>query len=147
MAKKTIKRRKSSSKRSSKRKERTFTIHDARKADGCPTKFMNKNYSGVYVSRDAAGSAKKALTQLCNVKNIKGQCAMYLSIRETTQGSKKKVFNYKVVREKLKKPLELKGRIIEYQNKAKSVKTIPAGKSCKKSSGTRRSKTNRSFKR
>lgn len=132
MPKKTRKRSKSSSKR-------TFTIHDARKTDGCPTKFKNKDYSGVYVSSNPAGAAKKALTQLCRVKNIKGQCSLFLTMRETTQGSKKKAKTYKVSREKLKNPIELKGRVIEYQNKSKSVKSVPKGKGCSKSSGKKRS--------
>ena len=33
-----------------KSKERRFTVHEARKADGCPTKFKTKDYSGVYES-------------------------------------------------------------------------------------------------
>jgi len=120
--------------------KRTFTIHDARKADGCPTKFKNKDYSGVYVSSNPAGAAKKALTQLGRIKNTKGQFSLYLTMRETTQGSKKKLMSYKVTREKLKEPLELKGRVIEFQNKSKSVKSIPKGKGCAKSSGNKKTK-------
>lgn len=119
---------------------RSFTIHDARKSDGCPTKFKNKDYSGVYVSSNPAGAAKKALTQLARVKNTKGQFALFLTMRETTQGSKKKLKSYKVTREKLKEPLELKGRVIEYQNKSKSVKSIPKGVGCAKSSGKKRTR-------
>jgi len=120
--------------------KRTFTVHEARKSDGCPTKFKNKDYSGVYVSNGPAGAAKKALTQLARVKKSKGQFSLYLTMRETTQGSKKKQLSYKVTREKLKEPLELKGRLIEYQNKAKSVKSVPKGQSCAKSSGKKRTR-------
>jgi len=120
--------------------KRTFTIHDARKTDGCPTKFKNKDYSGVYVSSNPAGAAKKALTQLGRIKNNKGQFSLYLTMRETTQGSKKKLMSYKVTREKLKEPLELKGRVIEFQNKSKSVKSIPKGVGCAKSSGKKRTR-------
>lgn len=128
--------------------KRTFTINDAKHTDGCPTKFLNKDYSGVYVSRTPAGAAKKALTQLCRVKKIKGQCSLFISMRETTQGSAKKVFDYKVTREKLAKPIELAGRKIEYANKVKKAKSMPACKKSRKSSGRKasRSKSKRSQK-
>ena len=106
--------------------KRTFTIHSAKHTDGCDTKFANKDYTGVYVSRSPAGAASKALTQLCGVKNVKGLCSLYVSMRETTQGSAKKVFNYKVSRVKLKEPVELAGRTIEYKNQVKSVKSLQA---------------------
>ena len=69
-------------------------------------------------------------------------------MRETTQGSAKKVFDYKVTREKLAKPIELAGRKIEYANKVKKAKSMPACKKSRKSSGRKasRSKSKRSQK-
>ena len=52
-------------------KERRFTIHDARKVDGCPTKFKSKDYSGIYETNRPSAAAMKALTQLCRAKKPK----------------------------------------------------------------------------
>lgn len=126
--------------------DRRFTIHDARKANGCPTKFKSKDYSGIYESKTPSSAAMKALTQLCRAKKTKGQCTLFLTMREITQGKNKKangepkLYHYKVKREKLSKPLELKGRVVEYKNVCKSVKALPSKeKGCKKSSGKKRS--------
>ena len=105
--------------------KRSFTIHNAWHSDGCKTKFSNRDYTGVYVSSDASGAARKALTQLCRVKNIHGQCALYISMRETTRGSSNKQFLYKLNRVKLTKPIPLQGRQIYYTSKCKSVKNVP----------------------
>ena len=102
--------------------DRRFTVHDARKANGCPTKFKSKDYSGIYESKTPSSAAMKALTQLCRAKKTKGQCTLFLTMREITQGKNKKangepkLYHYKVKREKLSKPLELKGRVVEYKN-------------------------------
>ncbi len=69
---------------------RRFTIYNAHHSDGCSTKFKNKNYSGVYVSSTPSGAAMKALTTLCQVKNIRGQCLLYITMRETTRSKKNK---------------------------------------------------------
>lgn len=123
--------------------KRTFTVHDARRSDGCETKFANKDYTGVYVSRSPAGAASKAFTQLCGVKDIKGQCSLFVSVRETTQGSAKKVFMYKINRVKLKEPIELQGRTIEFKNEVKSAKSMPSCKKSSKSSGKKASRKSR----
>ena len=105
--------------------KRTFTIYDALHSDGCKTKFSNKDYTGVYNSSNPSGAAKKALSQLCRVKKIHGQCSLYIVMRETTQGSSKKLFTYKLNRVKLSPPIDLKGRLIHYTSKCKSVDSIP----------------------
>lgn len=129
----------------SKAQDRRFTIHEVRKVDGCPTKFKSKEYSGIYESKAPCSAAMKALTQLCRAKKVKGQCTMFVTMREITQGNNKKadgspkLYHYKVKREKLDKPLELKGRVVEYKNSCKSVKELPKKeKGCKKSSGRKR---------
>lgn len=127
--------------------KRTFTIHAVLKSNGCPTKFQNKDYTGVYKSNSPSGAASKALTQLCRVKAIKGQCSMVISIRETTRGSKKKVFVYKANRVKLDKPIELAGRKIEYMNKVLKAGTPPSCKKSSKSSGRKASRSKRSRKK
>ena len=115
----------------SKGEKRTFTINNAYHVDGCPTKFSRGDYSGRYESRTPDSAAKKALTKLCEVKKIKGQCTLYIEMRETTQGSDKKLYAYHVKKIKLNKPIELSGRTIEYTSTAKAV-DIPTEK-CKKS--------------
>ena len=121
-------------------KNRTFTILDARHVDGCPTKFSSKGYTG-RLRRNPSSAASKAASGLCRVKRIKGKCTLFVAVRETTQGSKKKVYRYKVSRSKRKVPLELKGRTIEYENKIKSVSSFPGCAKSHKSSGRKISRT------
>ena len=83
-------------------------------------------------------AASKALTQLCNVKKVRGQCTLFVKMRETTQGSKKKEFLYNVKREKLNNPVELSGRTLEYKNRVKSTDSMPNCKKSHKSSGRMR---------
>ena len=121
---------------------RSFTVNDANDNKGCPTKFYNKDYTGRYLSKNHASAAKKAATQLCRVKRIKGNCTLYIDIVETTQGSKKKVLKYKLTRKKLKEEgpfgnkYEVNARSL---NKNKSLsKRIPQCKSGKKKSKGRK---------
>tara|TARA_B100001057_G_scaffold484891_1_gene563701 strand:- start:1621 stop:2088 length:468 start_codon:yes stop_codon:yes gene_type:complete len=117
--------------------KRSFTIEMAAHKDGCPTKFSRKDYTGRYESSSHAGAAKKALTQLCRVKKVKGQCSLYITMRETTQGSAGKSLSYLVRRVKLKEPIELNGRTLEYTSVIKSVDEdkIPKCNKSHKSSG------------
>jgi len=124
--------------------ERSFTIDMAAHVDGCPTKFSRKDFSGRYVSKTPSGAASKALTQLCNVKKVRGQCTLFIKMRETTQGSNKKEFLYNVKREKLANPVELSGRTLEYKNKIKSTDSMPNCRKSHKSSGRMRKQHSRS---
>ena len=133
-----------SRKSSMKSNERSFTIDMAAHVDGCPTKFSRKDFSGRYISRTPSGAASKALTQLCNVKKVRGQCTLFIKMRETTQGSKKKEFLYNVKREKLANPIELSGRTLEYKNVVKSRDSMPHCKKSHKSSGRMRKQHTRS---
>jgi hypothetical protein len=65
---------------------------------------------GLYCSSSPSSAARKAVSKLCgkNVKNVE------FCLREITQGSKKKTYGpYLGHNEKLAKPIELKGRVIE----------------------------------
>jgi len=76
-----------------------------------------------------------ALTELCHVKNIKGQCSLYIEMRETTQGSKHKLYEYHCKRVKKDKPLVIPGRsTYNYDMICKPVR-IPSEK-CKQSRKT-----------
>jgi hypothetical protein len=87
----------------------------------------NKEH-GLYVSSTPSSAAKKAVTKLCTANKSK---KVEFSIREITQGSKKKTYGpYKGYIEKLKEPIELKGRVIRYKPVAKL-----SGKSSAKKGG------------
>jgi len=102
---------------------RSFTIVNATKHGGCKTKFGS---GGLYRSRTPVSAAKKAFTELCRIKKIRGICTLFITVKETTRNSKNKEYTYKLNRNKLKKPLILQGSageyVIEYQSKATSVK-------------------------
>lgn len=113
--------------------KRSFTIHSAHHIDGCPTKFSHKDYTGRYTSRDSYGAVSKALTALCHLKDIRGQCTLYIEMRETTQGSKHKVYAYRCKRVKTEKPHILpNGTEQWYVNQIKSIKRVPT-EDCPKS--------------
>ena len=76
------------------------------------TVVMNSKEHGEYISSTPSSAARKAVTKLCaDNKNKKVEFCM----RETTQDSNKKVYGpYIGYMQKLDKPLELKGRVIQY---------------------------------
>ena len=81
------------------------------------TVVMGNREHGLYVSSTPSSAAKKAVTKLCAVNKSK---KVNFHIRETTQGSKKKTYGpYEGYIEKLKEPIELKGRVIRYKPVAK----------------------------
>jgi len=84
------------------------------------TVVMNSNEHGLYVSSTPSSAARKAVSKLCaDNKNKKVE----FSIRETTQGSSKKIYGpYLGYMQKLDKPIELNGRIIRYKPIAKLLK-------------------------
>jgi hypothetical protein len=51
----------------------------------------NQKNTVVFMNPSAPSSAAmKALTQLCRAKKTKGQCTLFLTMREITQGNNKK---------------------------------------------------------
>jgi serine/threonine protein phosphatase PrpC len=84
------------------------------------TAVIGKKEQGSYASSSPSSAARKAVSKLCaDDKNKKVEFYM----RETTQGSDKKVYGmYIGYVEKLKKPIELKGRVIRYKPVAKLLK-------------------------
>jgi hypothetical protein len=76
----------------------------------------NKEH-GLYVSSSPSSAARKVVSKLCASNKSK---KVKFSIREITQGSKKKTYGpYLGHIEKLKEPIELKGRVIKYKPVAK----------------------------
>jgi hypothetical protein len=81
------------------------------------TVVMGGKEHGLYVSSTPSSAAKKAVTKLCAANKNK---KVEFSIREITQGSKKKTYGpYSGYIEKLKEPIELKGRVIKHKPVAK----------------------------
>ena len=73
----------------------------------------NGKEHGLYVSSTPSSAAKKAVSKLC-ASNKSKKVEFYL--REITQGSKKKTYGlYLGEMKKLKTPIELKGRVIQYK--------------------------------
>lgn len=104
---------------------RSFTLVGASKtAAQCKT----KGRGGRFINRTPAEAARKAFSELCRTKNIRGVCTLFLTMRDTTQGGKNKgkMYTYKVQRMKLKKPMiMLEGTdneyVIEYKPRVLSV--------------------------
>jgi len=81
------------------------------------TVVMGGKEHGLYVSSTPSSAARKAVTKLCTANKSK---KVEFHIREITQGSKKKTYGpYEGYIEKLKEPIELKGRVIKYKPVAK----------------------------
>ena len=70
----------------------------------------NKEH-GLYCSSSPSSAARKVVSKLCGKKNGK---KVEFCLREITQGSKKKTYGpYLGHVEKLAKPIQLKGRLVE----------------------------------
>ena len=92
---------------------RSFTIAGAAKRAGCTTKGLG----GRFVNRTPAEAARKAFSDLCRIKRIRGVCTLFVTMRDTTKGSKQngKLYTYKLQRQKLAKPMiMLEGTDNEY---------------------------------
>jgi hypothetical protein len=81
------------------------------------TVVMGNKEHGLYVSSSPSSAARKAVSKLCATDKKR---KVQFHIREITQGSKKKTYGpYLGYIEKLKEPIELKGRVIKYKPVAK----------------------------
>lgn len=103
---------------------RSFSIASVGKQGGCSTRFSE----GRFLSSTAKGAALKAFTALCRRKRIKGQCTLTVTMKEITQGSKKKQYAYTLKRRKRKNPVRIRPRgasnniVFKYETVAKSIK-------------------------
>ena len=97
------------------------------------TVVMGGKEHGLYVSSTPSSAARKAVTKLCAANKSK---KVEFHIREITQGSKKKTYGpYEGYIEKLKEPIELKGRVIKYKPVAKLNKKTGAKKGGQRGGG------------
>ena len=79
------------------------------------TVVIGSKENGLYISSKPSSAAKKAVSKLCASNKSKN---VEFCLREITQGSKKKTYGpYLGEMKKLKKPIELKGRVIRYEIK------------------------------
>lgn len=62
-----------------------------------------ENLGGVYKSLTPISAAKKAVTKICKKSKIHGRCTLLITIQETTLGSSKKKYTYKVTRKRVDK--------------------------------------------
>jgi hypothetical protein len=116
--------------------KRSFTINNAYHVDGCPTKFSHGDFTGRFLNYSPQRAAGKALKKLCKLKRIKGQCTLYIEMKEITQGSKHNIFAYHCKRIHLKEPRTLPNGITQYYfSKIKPVERVPTEK-CPKSHKT-----------
>jgi len=80
------------------------------------TCVVNGKEHGTYTGSSPSAAARKVVSKMVGHTGKKVE----FQLREMTQGSKKKVYGpYKGHMEKLKEPIELKGRKIEYKPVAK----------------------------
>ena len=102
--------------------QRSFSvIHLKSRSKGQKTKE-----GGRYISRSPMGAALKAFNRECRQSKVHGQCALVLILRESTSGSKHKLYRYKMRRNKLSKPKIIlkdgKEIVIKYKTTAKRMK-------------------------
>ena len=114
---------------------RSFTVVKVGKHVSCRT----KGKGGRFINKTPAGAARKAFSEFCRTKRIRGVCTLVVTMKETTAGSSGKVFTYRLNRMKLKNPvIRLEGTkneyVIEYATKIKSMASPAA---CKKPGQTR----------
>jgi len=97
--------------------DRSFTIiHLKSKSKGKKSKE-----GGRYISKTPQRAAIKAFNQECRNSKIKGQCSLIIILRETTNGSKHKIYRYKMKRVKLSKPQKIKRGDVEITIKYKTT--------------------------
>ena len=121
---------------------RSFTVERVGKHGSCKT----KGKGGRFINKTPAGAARKAFSEFCRTKRIKGVCTLLVTMRETTQGSAGKMYTYKLNRHKLKNPLiRLEGTdkefVIAYSSSIKSVTNPPDCKKPGQSRGRRLKRT------
>ncbi|NDE91182.1 MAG: hypothetical protein EB059_08635 [Alphaproteobacteria bacterium] len=98
---------------------RSFTIESVQQLNG-----KKINYTGGrFISDTPSASAKKVFTKVYHYINKKGPLNLKIKIRETTQGSLHKTYDYKVGLKAQKVEVEKDGTVITYNfiTKIKSI--------------------------
>jgi len=99
---------------------RSFTIESINSTiGGGRVKYTD----GRFISETPAGAAKKAFTKAYHSIKETGPLSLKIKIRETTQGSLHKIYEYRVTRIAKKVQVERDGKLITYKFTTK-VKAI-----------------------
>ena len=103
---------------------RSFTITYVFDVSG---KINRKITGGRYLSSTPSSAAKKAGQKICQISNVKGLCSFILYLKETTQGSAKKIYKYRIKRVKCNKSVIRDGVEINYHHQfiVKSINDYP----------------------
>ena len=80
---------------------RSFTVERVGKHGSCRT----KGQGGRFINKTPAGAARKAFSEFCRTKRVKGVCTLLVTMRETTNGARGKLYTYKLNRMKLRNPI------------------------------------------
>jgi hypothetical protein len=99
----------------SKESKRSFTIVHV--STGTGKVKGSSNLGGRYMSHTPSGAARKAGSQVCRATKIKGQCSLVVTLKETTAGSAKKEFKYRVKRVKDPVTVVRNGQEVTYNYK------------------------------
>jgi len=108
---------------------RSFTIESAEKMNG-----QKINYTeGRFKSDTPRQAARKMFSKIYSYLNITTPLILKITLRETTQGSNKKHFSYKVSKQSQKKTIERDGKLItfNYITKIESSKKVQSGRGSK----------------
>jgi hypothetical protein len=92
--------------------KRTFTVIEVSTVHGVVK--GRENLGGLYKSPTPISAAKKAASKICSMSKIKGQCTLFVTVQEITQGSAHKTYRYKVKRVKHKTTIIKDGIPITY---------------------------------
>lgn len=98
---------------------RSFTIESIHKTQGGKVNYTG----GRFISETPSSSARKAFSKAYHHLRAKGPLSLKITMRETTQGSAHKTFDYRVTRKAEKVEIERDGEIIVY-NFVTKVKAI-----------------------
>lgn len=91
---------------------RSFTVVRAMDVHG--NVKGQENLGGVFHGKTPVSAAKKAMSQICRKSAVRGQCTLIITVRETTRGSARKEFSYKVKRIKNETQVMRDGVPVQY---------------------------------
>ena len=117
--------------------ERSFTVLGVKKP-GQKMRATTK-HAGRYISKTPMAAAKKALTQHCSSKRIRGTCTLVIVVKETTAGSAHKVYAYKGSRKRKDTTVVRNGTEVTYKY-TNTVHSVPVPKYTRSSTKKRSSK-------
>lgn len=98
---------------------RSFTIESVKKTNGGSVHYTG----GRFISEIPSAAAQKAFTKAYHHLRTTGPLTLKISIRETTQGSLHKTYDYRVTKKAAHVEVERDGKIIVYKftTKIKSI--------------------------